>query len=83
MRVEHPLKSVVDLLGMLPCDMKPDCGPDLFSFSFLAKALGTPSHLELTLGTFAGSFAEETIGIPAGFIGPRCEACCCFRISAW
>lgn len=52
------------------------------AFSRLITASGTPSHLELTFGTFAGSLADDTMGIPVAAILPCCVDRCFCRL-AW
>lgn len=43
-----------------------------FSFALSFAVGGTPSHFELTFGTVAGSFADETPGKPTAFARPFC-----------
>lgn len=43
-----------------------------FSFGLSFIVCGTPSHLELTLGTVGGSLADETPGKPTAFALPLC-----------
>ena len=48
-----------------------DCLPASLCFSLSFDVRGTPSHFELTLGTVAGSLADDTPGIPTALTRPR------------
>lgn len=75
--VEHAVRPVI----LLPVDREvyrgrvaaehSDCPSRLSSlFRLSLAACGTPSHLELTLGTVGGSLAEDTPGNPTAFARP-------------
>lgn len=58
-------------------DMFDGCPFDsFFAFPFSSNLSGTPSHLELTLGTVSGILAADTMNIPALFGRVPCEVCC-------